>query len=92
MLLPIAIVTYCPNPENAKIVKFFDNFTGLHFCFAVFLVNGKGKLILFRYVRCSFSLQLREWLDLSLNHSVPSSLLILSRYFNGSPVNISFEK
>ncbi|XP_020977589.1 LETM1 and EF-hand domain-containing protein 1, mitochondrial isoform X1 [Arachis ipaensis] len=26
--------------------------------------------------------QLRDWLDLSLNHSVPSSLLILSRYFN----------
>jgi hypothetical protein len=24
--------------------------------------------------------QLRDWLDLSLNHSVPSSLLILSRY------------
>ena len=28
------------------------------------------------------SLQLKDWLDLSLNHSVPSSLLILSRYFN----------
>ncbi|KAH9622779.1 hypothetical protein KSS87_007375 [Heliosperma pusillum] len=26
--------------------------------------------------------QLRDWLDLSLNHSVPSSLLILSRAFN----------
>ncbi|XP_074310639.1 uncharacterized protein LOC141646648 [Silene latifolia] len=26
--------------------------------------------------------QLRDWLDLSLNHSVPSSLLILSRSFN----------
>lgn len=25
-------------------------------------------------------MQLRDWLDLSLNHSVPSSLLILSRY------------
>ncbi|CAL5413258.1 unnamed protein product [Camellia sinensis] len=25
--------------------------------------------------------QLRDWLDLSLNHSVPSSLLILSRAF-----------
>ncbi|KAF6162314.1 hypothetical protein GIB67_008443 [Kingdonia uniflora] len=28
--------------------------------------------------------QLRDWLDLSLNHSVPSSLLILSRAFNVS--------
>lgn len=28
------------------------------------------------------SLQLRDWLDLSLNHSVPSSLLILSRYLS----------
>lgn len=27
------------------------------------------------------SLQLLDWLDLSLNHSVPSSLMILSRYF-----------
>ncbi|EEF47327.1 mitochondrial proton/calcium exchanger protein [Ricinus communis] len=29
-------------------------------------------------------LQLRDWLDLSLNHSVPSSLLILSRAFSVS--------
>lgn len=28
--------------------------------------------------------QLRDWLDLSLNHSVPSSLLIISRAFNVS--------
>lgn len=28
--------------------------------------------------------QLRDWLDLSLNHSVPSSLLILSRYLKNS--------
>lgn len=27
-------------------------------------------------------MQLRDWLDLSLNHSVPSSLLILSRYLS----------
>ena len=30
------------------------------------------------------SVQLRDWLDLSLNHSVPSSLLILSRAFTVS--------
>ncbi|KAL5990776.1 hypothetical protein ACLOJK_011680 [Asimina triloba] len=32
----------------------------------------------------TLSLQLRDWLDLSLNHSVPSSLLILSRAFTVS--------
>ncbi|KAK9097582.1 hypothetical protein Sjap_023079 [Stephania japonica] len=31
-----------------------------------------------------FSLQLRDWLDLSLNHALPSSLLILSRAFTVS--------
>lgn len=31
---------------------------------------------------CYIFLQLRDWLDLSLNHSVPSSLLILSRYLS----------
>ncbi|KAL2343177.1 hypothetical protein Fmac_004462 [Flemingia macrophylla] len=32
----------------------------------------------------NLALQLRDWLDLSLNHSVPSSLLILSRSFTVS--------
>ncbi|KAH0705069.1 hypothetical protein KY290_009770 [Solanum tuberosum] len=35
--------------------------------------------IQFERILCSESNLLRDWLDLSLNHSVPSSLLILSR-------------
>lgn len=52
----------------------------LYWCFSYV------KLILnyCKNLNISFHVQLRDWLDLSLNHSVPSSLLILSRAFTVS--------
>ncbi|KAJ0017394.1 hypothetical protein Pint_11677 [Pistacia integerrima] len=54
------------------------------FCFIFFANNSEEKLHVSWLLIQYFSLQLRDWLDLSLNHSVPSSLLILSRAFSVS--------